>query len=115
MTAPIGGPIGRPAAGRVDQPPAAGRRDRAAAEAALKQSAQALEGLFVAQLFQAMRATAPTDGFLDRGPGEELFTGMLDQKVAEQVARQDSGPHDLSTSLFDALRKQLARAADTPR
>lgn len=90
-------------------------RDRAADERALKQSAEALEGLFVNQLFTAMRSAVPTDGLLERGQGEELFTSMLDQKVAEQVALRQQGPRDLSASLFDALRHRLGSPADTPR
>lgn len=90
-------------------------RGRAADEKALKQSAEALEGLFVQQLFQAMRAGVPTDGLVERGPGEDMFSSMLDQRIAEDVARHDSGPHDLSASLFDALRDRLGSAADTAR
>lgn len=89
------------------------RRERD--EAALKKSAEALEGLFVQQLFQAMRASVPTDGILERGPGEDLFSSMLDQRIAEQVARQESGSRDLSVSLFDALRERLGPPADTDR
>lgn len=89
------------------------RRDRD--EATLKRSAEALEGLFVQQLFQAMRASVPADGLLERGPGEDLFSSMLDQRIAEEVAREGGGPRDLSVSLFDALRERLGPAADTDR
>lgn len=88
---------------------------RAADEAKLKQSAEALEGLFVQQLFQAMRASVPTDSLLERGPGEDLFTSMLDERMAEDVATRDTGARDLSVSLFDALRHRLGAPADTGR
>jgi hypothetical protein len=88
---------------------------RARDEAALKKSAEALEGLFVQQLFQAMRASVPTDGLLERGPGEDLFGSMLDQRIAEEVATQDGGARDLSLSLFEALRDRLGPPADTGR
>lgn len=105
MTAPIGRTPGTPA-------PAP---DRAQAEAALRKSAQALEGLFMNQLFAAMRASVPTDGILEKGPGEELFGSMLDQHVADAAAAASAGPHDLSASLFDALRHRLGPSADTAR
>ncbi|MBX7120272.1 MAG: rod-binding protein [Gemmatimonadaceae bacterium] len=105
MTAPIGRPTG----------PVPAAPERAQAEAALKKSAQALEGLFVNQLFAAMRASVPTDGLVEKGPGEELFASMLDQQVADQVAQRAAGPHDLTTSLFDALRHRLGPSADTAR
>ncbi len=91
------------------------RPDRSRDLASLQKSAEGLEGLFVAQLFTAMRQSVPTDGFLDKGPGEDLFTGMLDQKVAETVAQRSTGPADLSASLFDALRHRLGASADTAR
>ena len=94
--------------------PAVGR-GRAADEKALKQSAEALGGLFVQRLFRAMRAGVPTDGLVGRGAGEDMFSSMVDQRIAEDVARTDSGPHDLSASLFDALRDRLGSAADTAR
>lgn len=92
--------------------PAAGR---AKDEAALKQSAKDLEGLFVQQLFQAMRAAVPTDGLLERGPGEDLFSSMLDQRIAQDVAERGDGPRDLSVSLYEALRDRLGPSADTAR
>lgn len=88
-------------------------RGRTADELALKKSADAMEGLFVQQLFQAMRASVPTDGLLERGAGEDMFGSMLDQHIAENVAQQDNGPRDLSTSLFESLRERLGPPADT--
>lgn len=84
-------------------------------EAALKKSAEALEGLFVQQLFTAMRAGIPTDGLTERGPGEDLFNSMLDQTMAEDLATRSTGPRDLSLSLFEALRDRLGPPADTSR
>jgi peptidoglycan hydrolase FlgJ len=94
--------------------PSAGRT-RAGEELALRQSAEALEGLFVQQLFQAMRASVPTDGLLERGAGEDLFGSMLDQTIATDVAQRDQGARDLSVSLFAALRDRLGPPADTAR
>jgi hypothetical protein len=76
-------------------------RTRAGEELALKQSAEALEGLFVQQLFQAM------------GAGEDLFSSMLDQTIAADVAQREQGARDLSVSLFAALRDRLGPPADT--
>lgn len=90
-------------------------RGRAADELALKRSADAMEGLFVQQLFQAMRASVPTDGLMERGAGEDMFSAMLDEHIAQDVARRDNGPRDLSTSLFESLRERLGPPADTVR
>ncbi len=56
--------------------------------ARLKDSAGKLEGVFVEQLFKAMRDTVPKDGLTDGGQGEEIFNGMLDQKFADEVPTQ---------------------------
>ena len=69
----------------------------------LKRLAHELEGVFVNQLFQAMRATVPTSGPLGNDPGEELFTSMLDQSLAQEAARH------LDHGIADALYRQLAR------
>jgi flagellar protein FlgJ len=71
--------------------------------AALKRLAQELEGVFVNQLFQAMRSTVPSGGPFGPNPGEELFTSMLDQSLAQEAARHLDG------GIADALYRQLAR------
>src|SRR5579862_1544123 len=67
----------------------------------LTQSAKQLEGVFVQQLFSAMRATVPQDGLVDGGGGEDTFSSMFDQKLAERVPQQWHG------GLTDALVAQL--------
>lgn len=54
----------------------------------LAKTAQQLEGLFVQQLFAAMRETIPTDGPMSGGPGGEMFTAMLHEHLAEQAPAQ---------------------------
>ena len=61
-------------------PSAPATRERARLEAAMKQ----LEGVFVEQMLKAMRQTVP-DEAREGGAGEEMFTGMLDGKLAELV------------------------------
>jgi Rod binding domain-containing protein len=46
-------------------------------------SAQQLEGLFVRQLFAAMRETIPEDGAMSGGPGEAMFTAMMHEHLAD--------------------------------
>jgi len=66
--------------------------------------AQQLEGVFLSQLFAAMRATVPKDGAIGQAPGEELFTQLFDERIASQSASH------LSPRLTEALVRQL-----TPR
>lgn len=71
----------------------------------LRATARQLEGVFVEQMFKAMRETVPEGGAMSGGSGEEMFTGMLDQSLAEEV------PTRWSNGLAEALYRQLQRAA----
>ena len=71
--------------------------------ARLRKAAHDLEGLFVAELFKAMRATVPEDGILSQAPGQELFQGMMDDRIADLYAGRSRG------GLGEALYRQLSR------
>lgn len=78
----------------------------AAKEAKLTKAAQGLQGVFVQQLFKAMRSeSSQQEGFVTGGPGEDIFTGMLDEQIANEMPKHWKG------GLTDALTRQLRRAA----
>lgn len=80
-------------------------------EERLRDAVTQLEGVFVEQLFKAMRHTVPSDGLTSGGAGEEMFTGLMDQHLASEV------PTRWGHSLADALVRQLQSPAvptDTP-
>lgn len=101
-----------PAAASAFAPPT-----RASQEAALRTTARQLQGVFVNQLIQAMRATVPEDGLTSGGPGEQTFRGMLDEHLSERWTERLDGPNSLAEALFRQLRAKLppAAAADAPR
>jgi peptidoglycan hydrolase FlgJ len=70
-------------------------------EARLRDAVTQLEGVFVEQLFKAMRATVPDDGLTNGGAGEEMFTSLMDQHLASSV------PERWDRGLTDALTRQL--------
>jgi Rod binding domain-containing protein len=81
---------------------AAGAADPQSPRAAqLQKTAKQLEGVFVLQMLKAMRATVPKGGISDASNGEETFTSMLDEKVADKI------PAQWKHGLTDALMKQL--------
>lgn len=88
---------------RIDAPTAAGLPQPVAPDrlARLKDTSAKLEGVFVEQLFKAMRETVPQDGVADGGQGEEIFTSLLDQKLADEV------PAQWKRGITDALVKEL--------
>ena len=74
---------------RIDAPSAAAAVNAVPDRLArLKDTSGKLEGVFVEQLFKAMRETVPQDGIADGGQGEEIFNGLLDQKLADEVPAQ---------------------------
>ena len=87
--------------------------DRAAAvsspEEKLKKVAQQMEGVFVEQLFKAMRETVPQgEGVVDGGMGEEMFTSMMDQHLAPLTAE------GWGRGIGDALYRQLRGSIASP-
>ncbi len=74
----------------------------------LKRVAGQLEGLFVQQLFKAMRDTVPQEeGIVSGGSGEEIFTSLMDEHLAAETPRHWEG------SLAAALYRQLQSLAAT--
>ncbi|MFI5234049.1 MAG: rod-binding protein [Gemmatimonadales bacterium] len=80
---------------------AAGTDPRTARADKLQGTARQLEGVFVLQMLKAMRATVPKGGITEASSGEETFTSMLDQKMADKI------PQQWKHGLTDALMKQL--------
>ncbi|HEB71389.1 MAG TPA: hypothetical protein ENI77_02065 [Nitrospirae bacterium] len=63
--------------------------------------AREFESIFINQMLKTMRSSVDKSGFIDGGPAEEMFTGMLDEEMARQMAfSQNSG-------LSKALEEQL--------
>lgn len=78
----------------------------------LRETAKELEGLFVQQLFKAMRDTVPQqDGIVSANAGEDMFTGLMDQHLAAETPSQWEG--GLAESVYRQLRGRIA--ATTPQ
>jgi flagellar protein FlgJ len=74
----------------------------AAAQAKLRKASHQLEGIFLGQLFQAMRQTVPqADG--ESSEAQQMFTSMLDDQLAAKAADQ------LQRGLGEAIYRQLSR------
>lgn len=93
-------PIGAPVGGSIPDP------ER------LRRASRQLEGVFVEQLFKSMRSTVPEGGVAAGGAGEEMFTAMMDQHVAEQAtAHWERG---LGEALYRQLRAALSGPSGEP-
>ena len=57
-------------------------------EARMRAAADLMESSFFQELFKALRATVPESGLLGGGSGEEIFSGLMDQHLADVAAGQ---------------------------
>lgn len=75
----------------------------------LRDTAKQLEGLFVQQMFKAMRETVPQqEGIVSANAGEDMFTGLMDQHLAAETPSQWQG--GLAESVYRQLRGQVTAA-----
>lgn len=107
----LAGQLPKPAAAASDaahavhgsEIPLAGKPHRDT-RAEIRKLSNQLEGVFVSQLFQAMRDTVSQgDGLGQPSPGEQMFTSLFDDTVASQAAEH------MQHGLGDALYRQLTR------
>jgi peptidoglycan hydrolase FlgJ len=78
---------------------APGRDDRAQLRALARQ----FQGVFMNQMFQAMRQSVPEGGFIEKTAGEDMFTSLLDDKLSSLAAAR------MRNGLTEALYRQLCR------
>ncbi len=75
-------------------------------QAEIRQVARQFEALLMHSLLKSMRATTPQDGLLDNDQ-TRLYTSLLDQEIAQMVAKRGLG-------LAEILERQLSRLEGTP-
>jgi Rod binding domain-containing protein len=89
-----------------------GTLSRAAQLERLRTASHRLEGLFVSKLFEAMRATVPHEGLIEEVPGQDVFTAMLDERMAEVTATHSR--NGVGESLYRQLSRRLGSAEPAP-
>lgn len=75
---------------------------RQSPDQALKAAAQQFESVFLNMMLKSMREATPQDGIFD-SEQTRMFTGMLDQQLAQSMASRGVG-------LADIMVKQLSRS-----
>lgn len=85
------------------------RAGDADARAEVERATQMLETHFVTWLLREMRRTVPEGGLLPRGPAQDIYEQMLDDALAQSIARGGG------LGLAEALENQLlGRSRSTP-
>lgn len=69
----------------------AGRATDPAQEKKIKKVSADFEAMLVYQLIKTMRKSAPRDGFLKPSQAQQTYEMMLDQKIAEELAKKGGG------------------------
>ena len=70
-------------------------------EEKLKKACADFEAIFINYMLKTMRSTIPQSG-LNNFPGKDIYTSMVDQKVAEDLANKKGG-----IGLQEMLLRQL--------
>ena len=78
----------------------------AAPEKSVRDAARQFETLFVNMLLKSMRDATPQDGIMDNEQ-TRMFTGMLDQQLAQAMSARGIG-------LADVMVKQLSKGSGSP-
>jgi flagellar protein FlgJ len=76
--------------------------------ARLQKACEQFEAVFMNELLKTMRATVAREGLLDGDSGEETFTAMLDEHIAELGAAGRTG--GIAAALYQQLRSELKSA-----
>ena len=74
-------------------------------------SAEEAEGMFLSLLVKELRRGIPGDGLFGKGPGKDVYEGLFDSLVGQDLAR--NGGIGLQESLLSALSGRVA--ADDPK
>lgn len=77
------------------------RRD-GEADADLEKACEQFESLLLGMMIREMRATVPESGLLPESMAETLFTGMLDEQYAGEMA--ENGGMGLAGMIFNQLK-----------
>jgi flagellar protein FlgJ len=81
--------------------------------AELRRLAHEMEGLFLSQLFRAMRESVPAeDGDVGSEYGKEVFTAMMDDRLASQAAQKMQ--RGIGEALYRQLSRRLCGAGESP-
>jgi peptidoglycan hydrolase FlgJ len=91
-------------------PPGAAPARLPAAPDAAEAAAHAFEAVFLGQMAKLMMETAETGGDFSGGHGEQMFRGVLAERIGEAIGRK--GGIGLAPAVLDQIIRMQGGAAD---
>ena len=79
----------------------------------LRQAAKEFESIFLYQMVAAMRKTVGEGGLIDKGQGEKVFEGLLDEEWSKKLAGQ-SGDRGLAEAVYQQLSRSVGLESSPP-
>lgn len=73
---------------------------------AAKAAAAQFEAMFLQQVFKSMRDTVPQDGLISGGDGAQIYKGLLDQQMAQNLSSVKGGV-GFAKQIEDQLTRQM--------
>lgn len=73
----------------------------------LKKTAQEFESVFIAQLLNTMDSTVEKSGFMSGGTVENKFRSMMNQYVAQDIARSPNSSFGIAKNMYEQMEKQM--------
>ncbi len=83
--------------------------EKATTEQELKKACADFESIFIYTMLQKMRRTVPKSGLFHPMTGKDVYTTIMDQKVAEDLAGR--GGLGLQKVLFENIRRKSNNVA----
>ena len=102
--------LNRNAVGRLAEDPDKALDDR---KTRLKKATKEFESFFLLYMLKAMRKTIPESGFLESGPGKDIYISMFDEELSRKIAGSSSA--SLSEILYSSLEKHLIAAENSEK
>jgi len=91
-----------------EEPNRPGEQQSGISDKKLKEACADFESIFISYMLKTMRSTIPQSG-LNKSPGKDIYDTMIDQKVAEDLAKRGRG-----IGLQEMLLRQLGSGIRGP-
>jgi len=73
----------------------------------LKKTAQEFESVFITQLLNTVQSTVEKSGFMSGGKIEEKFRSMMNQYVAQDIAKSPTANFGIAKQMYEQMKNMV--------